>query len=115
MQERKMNEALLAEFPELRLKFDEYTSWQDGMDTGAFITYEDIFLPHIVAAVENEDFDFLRRVAVFLEKYLTQEGEYSSNVICVGILEGLKAKCDNEKVRLFLLKESRKQFDELVY
>ena len=110
-----MNEALLASFPELKAEFEEYTSWQGGIATGAFLTYEDVFLPHIVNAVEKNETKYLDRVALFIEKHLTQTGEYSANVICVGILEGLKAKCDNEKVRSFLLDNSRKEFDNLTY
>ena len=85
------------------------------MNTGAFLTYEDVFLPRTVDAVQNGNKPFLNRVAPFLEKYLTVMGEYSSNVICVGILEGLKAKCDHTKVNDFLLKESRSEFNDMIY
>ena len=115
MEEQKLNVALLNAFPELEQEFDEYTSWQDGIDTGAFLTYEDVFLPHIIEAVKTDDEAFLNRVAPFLEKHLTQEGDYSANVIYVGILEGLKAECDREKVKAFLFDESRRQFDEMSY
>ena len=110
-----MNEALLFSFPELKEEFEEYTSWQDGIDTGAFLTYEDIFLPSIVKAIANNEVEYLNRAALFLEKHLTREGKYSSNVINVGILEGLKAKCNHDKVSKFLLDESRRQFEELIY
>lgn len=115
MEEQNMNEALLAAFPELKAEFDNYTSWQDGIKTGAFLTYEDVFLPHIVDALENNETEFLTRAARFIEDCLMQKDQYCTNVIYVGILEGLKAKCDNSKVREFLLHEARKEFDELVY
>ena len=115
MEAQKLNIALLDAFPELKQEFDEYTSWQDGIDTGAFLTYEDVFLPRIIEAVKNDDAEFLHRVAPFLEQHLTQEGDYSANVIYVGILEGLKAECNHEKVRAFLLDESSRQFDEMNY
>lgn len=115
MNERKMNEALLAAFPELKAEFEEYTSWQDGLNTGAFLTYEDIFLPHIVEAIEKCDDEFLGRTALFIEEKLTSGKDYSSNVICVGILEGLAAKCNHNKVERFLLEESAKEFRELEY
>lgn len=37
------------------------------------------------------------------------------SVVYVGILEGLKADCDNDKVRAFLRPVTREQFDEPVY
>lgn len=37
------------------------------------------------------------------------------SVVYIGVLEGLKANCDNEKVRAFLKPVTRKQFDELAY
>ena len=110
-----MNESLLSTFPELKANFEDYTSWQEGIETGAFLTYEDVFLPSIVAAIDQNNAKYLERVAPFLEEHLTQCGEYSSNVICVGVLEGLKAKCDHDKVRSFLLDSSREQFDQLIY
>ena len=115
MNEKDMNLSLISTFPELREEFEEYVTWQDGIETGAFLTYEDLFLPKIVKAIENNDVNYLKRVAIFLERHLTQCGEYSSNVIVVGILEGLKAKCNHNKVRSFLLDESIKQFNELTF
>ncbi len=115
MEEKEMNEALLASFPELKAEFDEYTSWQDGIETGAFLTYEDVLLPHIVDALKNNETQFLARAAQFIEEGLTQKGQYCANVIYVGVLEGLKSKCDNSKVRDFCFDVARKEFDELVY
>ena len=115
MNERQMNESLLAAFPELKNEFEKYVSWQDGMDTGAFLTYEDVFRPHIERAIENGDADFLDRASAFIEDlYLTEE-EYAVNVVYVGILEGLKANCDNEAVRSFLKPITQREFDELKY
>ena len=41
--------------------------------------------------------------------------KYAVNVVYVGILEGLKANCDNEAVRAFLKPVTKKEFDELKY
>ena len=101
-----MNEALLAAFPELIGEFDKYTSWQDGISTGAFLTYEDILLPYVENAIDKNDTVLLSRVADFIEKLITSDDEYAENVVYVGILEGLRASCDNSKVRDFLSVES---------
>lgn len=102
MNERQMNEALLAAFPELDKKLKKYASWQDGMNTGAFLTYEDVFRPHIEAAIEKNDAIFLERAGDFIEELFLTGDEYATSVICIGILEGLKTNCDNEAVRKFL-------------
>lgn len=115
MKEQRMNAALLEAFPELKDEFNEYISWQDGLDTGAFLTYEDIFLPRIVEALNNNEIDFLKRSADFIEKEHTQEDEYAANVIYVGVLEGLKAKCEERKIRAFLHGTALKDFDSLTY
>ena len=115
MNEKQMNEMLIEAFPELKTEFDEYVSWQDGMDTGAFLTYEDVFRPHVERAIAGGDESFLGRVADFIENLYLIGGGYAKTVVCVGILEGLKANCDNEAVHAFLKPETQKEFDELKY
>ena len=115
MNEKQMNEKMLEAFPELKEEFDKYVSWQDGMDTGAFLTYEDVFRPHIEKAIEENDMPFLERVSTFLEDLYLTGDEYAMSVVYVGILEGLKANCDNSAVRAFLKPTTQKEFDELEY
>ena len=115
MNERQMNESLLVAFPELKDEFKTYVSWQDGMDTGAFLTYEDVFRPHIERAIENGETGFLERASTFIEDLYLTGDEYAMNVVYVGILEGLKANCDNDVVRRFLKPVTEKEFDELKY
>ena len=45
MEKSKLNEMLLEHFPELKVEFDNQTSWQEGMDTGCTVTYADVFAP----------------------------------------------------------------------
>ena len=115
MNERQMNETLLVAFPELKDEFDDYVSWQDGMDTGAFLTYEDVFRPHLESAIDGDDASFLERAGAFIEELYLTADEYAMNVIYVGILEGLKANCNNEKVCAFLKPITQKEFEELKY
>lgn len=115
MDERHLNEALLKAFPELAHELEEFVSWQDGMDTGAFLTYEDIFRPHLERAIKEGDEAFLNRASGFIEELLLSGDEYAVNVMVVGILEGLKANCDNDAVRKILRSRSLKEFDSLTY
>ena len=62
MKSKEINTLLLETFPELQAKFDEYTSWQEEIDTGCTITYADIFTPYIIECIEkgNEDKIYLQ-------------------------------------------------------
>lgn len=115
MDARQMNESLLAAFPELEGELGKYVSWQDGMDTGAFLTYEDVFRPHVERAIEEGDASFLERASAFIEDLYLTGDKYAMSVVYVGILEGLKANCDNGAVRAFLKPATKEQFDELEY
>ena len=115
MNEQQMNELLLATFPEFKDEFEKYVSWQDGMDTGAFLTYEDIFRPHLERAIEDGDTLFLERASTYIENLYRTGDEYAQNVICVGVLEGLKANCDNDAVSAFLKPITRNEFNNLKY
>ena len=115
MNERDLNIALLEAFPELASEFEEYTAWQDGMDTGAFLTYEDVFRPHIEKAIAQDDTLFAERAFSFIESLFLSGDDYAVNVVTVGILEGLKANCNNEAVRPYLKDATQREFDDLTY
>ncbi|WP_154053598.1 hypothetical protein [Olsenella uli] len=113
--ESELNEGLLGSFPEIKSEFESYVSWQDGMETGAFLTYGDVFRSHVERALTTGDSVFHERTADFIENLFLTGDDYATSVVYVGVLEGLKADCDNEKVRAFLKPVTRKQFEELVY
>ena len=71
MEPRDLNTALLEVFPELAPHFHEYVSWQDGMDTGAFLTYEDVFRSRLEKAIALVDVAFLQRAGAFIEELFT--------------------------------------------
>ena len=110
-----LNKMLLEAFPELTKDFKAYVEWQDGIDTGAFLTYEDVFRPFIENAIANNNNVILERVSSFLETIFVSGDKYAVNVVSVGILEGLKANCNNEAVRAFLLPNTLKEFEEIEY
>lgn len=115
MDESRMNKLLIEAFPELKDEFENYVSLQDGIDTGAFLTYEDVFRPRIERALETEDLSFLERAANFIEALYNSGDSYAMSVVYVGILEGLKANCDNQKVLAFLKPVTNALFRQLVY
>ncbi len=53
MKPRDLNTLLLSKFPNLRDAFEKETSWQEGINTGCIVVFEDVFMPYIVYCVEN--------------------------------------------------------------
>lgn len=109
-----LNKLLLETFPELAGEFEEYTSWQDGMETGCFLTYEDLLLPIARHALNERDEAFLDRLGTFIERLMTSGDALAVNVATVGLIEGLKAY-GNTLIRAFLGPVSLEEFDTLVY
>ena len=112
--EVRLNTLLLEGFPELTERFEEYTSWQDGMETGCFVTYEDLLLPLAYRALDNRDEALLTRIGTFIEQLMTSGDAYAVNLATVGLIEGLKAY-GNSLIRSFLGPVSLEEFDTMVY
>lgn len=112
MNETELNTLLLNEFPELLEEFEEYTSWMDGMDTGCFLTYEDLLLPRIRTAFIEGDEPFRKRSCRFIEHLLLMGDGYAANVATVGLLEKIKSDVDAKVVRPYLLPTSLEVFDD---
>ena len=110
----RLNKLLLETFPELAEQFKEYTSWQDGMETGCFLTFEDLLLPIARHALDEHDEAFLVRLGVFIEQLMTSGDALAINVAIVGLIEGLKAY-GNPLIRSFLGPVSLKEFDLMAY
>lgn len=114
MTERELNTLLLEAFPELKDDFEEYTSWQDGIDTGCFITFEDLLLPLARQALQERNSSFLERLGTFVERLKTSDSGYARNVATVGLIEGLKGNGDNS-IRHYLGPVSLEEFDTYPY
>jgi hypothetical protein len=114
MNETTLNELLLERFPELEQRFEEYTSWQDGMATGCFLTYEDLLLPLALQALDRGDKAFLQRLGSFVEELMTSGDGLAVNVATVGLIEGLKAH-GNDLIRSFLGPNSLREYDDFSY
>lgn len=84
------------------------------METGCFLTYEDLLLPLTRQALDKRDEALLTRLGAFIEQLMTSGDDYAINVATVGLIEGLKAY-GNQLVRSFLGPISLKEFDTLIY
>ena len=89
MKAKEMNILLLESFLELQAKFDEYTSWQEGIDTGCTITYADIFTPYIIECIEKYNEDKIKSIFDFVEKLASFNDEYANQVIMLSIFDPL--------------------------
>jgi hypothetical protein len=112
---KKYNSLLLNKFPELKEKFDEYTEWQEGIETGSLLVYEDVFVPYILECLINDKKDELIKIADFIENLITMEDEYAFNIAYIAILESLKSNPNGIMIQKYLKDKSLKEFNELVY
>lgn len=108
MKAKELNQLLLDAFPELKEKFEEETSWQDGIDTGSFIVFEDVFMPFLEANVEMNNIDMIERIYSFIEKLCEIEDSYVENVLYVAILENISDYVNPEPFEKYLKSKSLK-------
>lgn len=87
MKSRELNKMLLSAIPEIKSKFEDETNWQEGLDTGSFIVFEDVFLPYLESKVEIDDKAMIEKIYSFIEKLCDVDDEYVKNVLYVAVLE----------------------------
>ena len=113
MTERELNELLLTKFPEIKKDFDEYTEWQDGMDTGSFLVVEDVLMEYVKKVLTKKDYKKIVYFCETIEEIYAKNDEYATNVIVVGVLENLKCSEFANLIVDYLLPATRKEFDEI--
>lgn len=114
MTRAELNSILLKSFPDLEDELLAYMSEDgDGMDTGCFLTHEDILLEKIRASLSANDEAFISRSADYIEYLLSLNDDYAKNVAIVGLIEGLLDRPGGERVRSILGPKGQKEYDEL--
>lgn len=113
MTSKELNSKLLKEFPELKNKFAEYTSWQDGIDTGSHLIYEDLFVPYIVNEETITNSMMVQKCFEYIESIFDLNDTYAENVIVVSVLEPLKYNFSNLKFDKYMFSRTKKTFDEI--
>ena len=112
MTERELNELLMGAFPKIRDELLAYMEEDgDGMDTGCFLTHEDVLHPLIEKAVDDNDSEGLKRVGDYVEALLASHDEYAENVATVGLVEWLALEHPGEAVRDALGERGRALYD----
>jgi len=86
---KELNEKLLQTFPELNEAFEEETSWQEGLETGSTVVYEDVFMPFVEEAIEKNDNATISRIFDFIEELAQAEDEYTKQLLMICIFDNL--------------------------
>lgn len=112
---RELNQMLLDSYPELQSKFDEEASWQEGLDTGSTVIYEDVFMPYLFKQIDSNNIQEIERAFVFIEKLVgLSDDEYVKQLILICIFENLISydyEIDYKKWFGPKTKEFAKQYD----
>lgn len=112
MDSKGLNNLLLEKFPELKDKFIEETNWQEGIETGSFIVFEDVFMPFLEANVEMNNSEMVERIYLFIESLCDIEDEYVQNILYVAILENISSYANPEPFIKPLKEKSMKIYNE---
>lgn len=116
MKPKELNTLLLKLIPEVKDSFEEYTSWQDGLDTGCHSVFENVLLPFTIEALENDNEDLIKRIFKFINDMLISGDEYQEEVAQLSFLEPLKAEHEDEyRYSEIMLPETFKIFETLEY
>ena len=106
MNSKDLNTMLLEKFPELKEKFEEETNWQEGLETGSFIVFEDVFMPFLEANVEANNNEMIERIYSFIESLCDIDDEYAQNILYVAILENISSYTNSEIYSQYLKEKS---------
>lgn len=87
---KELNTMLLETFPELKEKFEDETSWDDGIETGSYVVYEDIFMPFVVQAFVGDDQESINRIMLFVERLASIDDTDIKNLIGITIIDNVR-------------------------
>ena len=87
MEPKELNELLLNRFPMIKSKFEQETNWQDGINTGSIVVFEDVYFKYIKRYIKNEklstkNFDFIKEL-------LALDDEYVKDVVVTALIENM--------------------------
>ncbi len=112
MTSKDLNQNLLSNLPQLKTKFDEETSWQEGIDTGSFIVFEDVLMPYFKEIVTNKKKKEIDQVFEYIESLANTKDEYVENVVYVAILENIASFDDKDRYIQYFKSKTKEIFDK---
>ncbi len=108
MSPKELNTMLLNNIPELKNKFNEETIWQDGLETGSFIVFEDVFMPFLEVSVELNNESMIEKCYSFIELLTNIKDEYVQNILFVAILGNISSYVNKDMFVKYLKPNSKK-------
>ena len=89
MTSKELNLRLIKAVPEIKERYMEETSWQDGDETGSHVVFADVLVPFIKKQIEDGNEKLLRDIFAFLEDLLKIDDNYAEEVVVLSVLESL--------------------------
>ena len=111
MKSKELNLLFLKRFPNLRKAFEDETEWQEGIDTGSTVVFEDVFMPYIIFCVENNLEDEISNCFKFVEECVSSNDDYQKQVIEISIIDNIRSYDISEKLISYLLPKSLASFN----
>jgi len=109
---REINQKLIETFPEIRPEIETEISWQDGLDTGSTVVFEDVFVKSVIAALHFKNDSYLRRVFRFAEDMLETGDEYAINVIEVAFIEAIASYDERDELQKYMLPKTLESYQK---
>lgn len=112
MTSKDLNQNLLLNLPQLKNKFDEETSWQEGIDTGSFVVFEDVLMPYVREIVTDKKQREIDQVFDYIESLANTKDEYVENIVYVAILENISSFDDKDSYIQYFRGKTKEIFDK---
>lgn len=91
---KELNEKLLKTFPQLKKAFENATNWQEGIETGSIVVFEDVYFKYVKRFLANNKIS--TRNFDFIKELIESGDDYAINVVTVAIIENLIATTKRE-------------------
>lgn len=113
---KELNALLLKNVPEAEESFEEYTSWQEGLETGCHNVFENVLVPITIKALDDDNEELVRRIFKLINDMITSGDEYQEEVAQLSFLEPLKIDFGDEYLfSEIMLPETYEVFKNLEY
>lgn len=89
MNSKELNMKLIENMPELKERYLEEVSWQEGNDTGSHVVFSDVFFSYMLETINNQDTKRIKKCFDIIERILMLDDEYAEEVITLSIIENL--------------------------
>lgn len=85
----ELNKMLVNKLPNLREKYLDEVSWQEGDDTGSHTVYGDVLAPYLTECILKDCKQEYLVIFDFLETLLELDDKYADEVVYLSVFESL--------------------------